>query len=206
MTQYLGYEWEMKQLSIFRENLSTYAIVLQKISSFTGKNTVNAVWNFVKILNISFLRIATGLTFSRKILLKGRMVLMKLLIVEDDENFRKTVKGFLSFHFPFMGIEEAADGREVLKKVDEGAPDIIFMDIKLPIGNGLVLTKNIKEQHPKVVIGILTGYDLEEYRETTFQYGATYFLPKGSTSPDEIRGVVERTLFGKKSDFDGSNS
>ena len=132
--------------------MSTYAIVLQKIRDFTEKNTVNAVWIIVKFFNIPFLHIATGLTLSRKILLKGRMVLMKMLIVEDDENFRKTVKGVLSFHFPFMGIEEAADGREVLKKVDEGAPDIIFMDIKLPIGNGLVLTKNIKQQHPEVVV------------------------------------------------------
>ena len=129
-----------------------------------------------------------------------------VLIVEDDVMFRNLIKETLFAGFPLLPISEASDGVEALEKINACIPNIIFMDIKLPGENGLVLTKKIKERYPQIIIAILTAYDQPEYREAAFQCGAAYFLPKGSTSLDEIRSLVEQALFGKKSDSDGSGS
>jgi CheY-like chemotaxis protein len=71
----------------------------------------------------------------------------KILIVEDSETFRKTLRGILYSRFPFFAFDEARDGKEALKKINSFRPDLIFMDIKLPGESGLELTKKIKESY-----------------------------------------------------------
>ena len=115
----------------------------------------------------------------------------RILIVDDNGRFRQTLKGTLQVSFPMMAIDEAADGDEALQKVDAFLPDLIFMDIGLPGENGLELTKKIKATHPSVIILILTSYDMPEYREAAFQYGADSFLCKTSSSLKELKEVVK---------------
>lgn len=103
----------------------------------------------------------------------------KILIVEDNATFRQSLTELLCTRFPSMEFEEAADGEEALKKIHGIAPDIIFMDIKLPGENGLQITKKVKTNYPEIIIIILTYYDLPEHREAAFQCGANYFLSKG---------------------------
>ena len=122
------------------------------------------------------------------------MKLFKTLVVEDNITFRQTLLEILSARFPFMVIEEAGDGREALQKADTFSPDLIFMDIKLPDDNGLELTQRIKAKYPEIVVIVLTGYDLPEYREAAFQHGANYFLVKGSSTEKEILTIVETIL------------
>ena len=93
--------------------------------------------------------------------------------------------------FPMVAIDEVADGGEVLRKVDAFLPDLIFMDIKLPGENGLELTKKIKATHPNITIVILTSYDIPEYREAAFQYGADRFLAKVSLNRMELEKLVK---------------
>ena len=93
--------------------------------------------------------------------------------------------------FPTLAIKEAADGGEVLREVDASPPDLIFMDIKLPGENGLKLTKKIKAAHPNITIFILTSYDIPEYRDAAFQYGADGFLGKGSLNRKELEEMVK---------------
>jgi len=93
--------------------------------------------------------------------------------------------------FPMVAIDEVADGGEVLRKVDAFLPDLIFMDIKLPGENGLELTKKIKATHPNITIVILTSYDIPEYREAAFQYGADRFLAKASLNRMELERLIK---------------
>ena len=71
------------------------------------------------------------------------------------------------------------------------APHLIFMDIQLPGENGLSLTKKIKARYPGIIVVVITTYDIPEYREAAFQYGANRFLPKDSLDWNEIKTVVE---------------
>ena len=116
--------------------------------------------------------------------------MLKTLIVEDNATFRQSLKATLETEFPLMVIEEAEDGKEAMERVTTFRPDLIFMDIKLPGETGLDLTKRIKTNDTSIVIIILTSYDLPEYREAAQQYGADYFVSKGSSTREEILELV----------------
>jgi DNA-binding NarL/FixJ family response regulator len=125
------------------------------------------------------------------------------LLVEDNPTFRQSLKEMLSSRFPAMDLQEAGNGEEALKKVDEGPPDLIFMDIKLPGANGLDLTRRIKAVHRQVVVIVLTSYDIPEYREAALRCGANYFFTKGSTSSDELSSVVNSVLAAPRNGNEG---
>jgi DNA-binding NarL/FixJ family response regulator len=123
----------------------------------------------------------------------------KTLLVEDNAAFRQSLKEILNTQFPSMTIEEAADADEAMQKVVTLLPHLIFMDIKLPGGNGLDLTKKIKKNYPGISIVILTSYDFLEYRQAASQYGADRFLSKGSVTRELIIGLVQSFLEKKNS-------
>lgn len=122
--------------------------------------------------------------------------MFKALIVEDNDMFRQSLNEILSARFPSMSISEAADGKDAMDKVAGLEPDLVFMDIKLPDNNGLSLTKIIKADHGNTVVIVITAYDIPEYRQAALQSGASYFIPKGSLSGDEILAVVDRIVSG----------
>jgi len=124
--------------------------------------------------------------------------MIRTLIVEDSSFYRQLLKEALHSRFPSMDILEATDGKEVLEKVEIHHPGLILMDIKLPGESGLDLTKKIKEQHPDIIVIMLTAYDIPEYREAAFQYKANYFLSKGSASKESILTLVESILSERK--------
>lgn len=124
----------------------------------------------------------------------------KTLIVEDSNAFRAAFKQELRKRFPEMRVEEAVDGAEALKKVDGFAPDIVFMDIRLPGENGLALTEKIKARNPGIVVVILTDYDLPEYREAALDVGADRFIPKGALNLAEIGRIVDALVGPRVSD------
>ena len=121
---------------------------------------------------------------------------MRTLIVEDNTTFRKTFKDMLCKRFPLMLVEEALDGAEALEKAETFMPDLIFMDIRLPGETGLEVTKKIKASRPEVVIIILTGYNLPEYREAAFDCGADDFAIKESLNPAAIEALVKSIFSG----------
>jgi CheY-like chemotaxis protein len=114
----------------------------------------------------------------------------KVLIVEDSTLFRQLLKEKLLDRFPSVEIHEAANGEEALLKVETLRPHLIFMDIRLPGENGLALTQKIKTRYPNIIVIILTGYDLPEYRQVSSQY-ADYFFSKDSSTAESIFTVVE---------------
>ena len=118
---------------------------------------------------------------------------IKAILVEDDYGFRQSLKKILSCRYPFMQVVEAEDGKEAIRKIELLPPDIIFMDIRLPGNNGLELTHTIKARYPGMVVIILSNFDLSEYRETAYRYGADYFLSKDAPM-GEFLSVVERVI------------
>ncbi len=118
----------------------------------------------------------------------------RILIVEDNDAYRKLYRDTLEKPFPQITIDEAVDGRGALQKVNAVLPDLILMDIRLPDESGLELTKKIKATHPNIGIVILTNYDIPEYRKAASQCGADHFLDKGSFSSVELEDLVKSYL------------
>jgi CheY-like chemotaxis protein len=117
----------------------------------------------------------------------------KILIVEDSTLFRQLLKETLHDRFPSIEILEAVDGEEAIQEIETSRPDLIFMDIRLPRENGLELTKKVKARYPNIIVVILTGYDLPEYREFSCQY-ADYFFSKDSSTTENIFTLVQSIL------------
>ena len=118
-------------------------------------------------------------------------VSFKVMLVEDDEGFRRSLASLLTSRFPDILLDEAANGTEAMEKVESFLPYLIFMDIKLPDQNGLVITRRVKALHPEIHVIMLTSYDFPEYREAACESGAYCFLPKGSSTAEEIEKLVE---------------
>lgn len=104
------------------------------------------------------------------------------LVVDDYRDFRASVSAALRRRFPEIRVDEAGDGPEALRAIENCATDLVLLDIKLPTGNGIEVTKEIKRSHPSVVVVILTGHDAPQYRQAAFRNGADCFIFKGSVS------------------------
>ncbi|MBI4768008.1 MAG: response regulator transcription factor [Deltaproteobacteria bacterium] len=117
----------------------------------------------------------------------------KILIVEDSTLFRQLLKEALHDRFPSIEIIEAGDGEKAFQEIETSPPDLIFMDIRLPGENGLELTQKVKARYPNIIVVILTGYDLPEFREFSKQY-ADYFFSKDSSTRENIFTAVQSML------------
>jgi DNA-binding NarL/FixJ family response regulator len=114
----------------------------------------------------------------------------KVLLVEDNGLFRKTVARIIRNRFPELAVEEAACAREAREKVGSTRPDVVFMDIHLPDGDGIRLTEGIKSKIPHVIVVMLSNLDSDEYREAAVEAGADGFISKRKATLDAISDVL----------------
>jgi DNA-binding NarL/FixJ family response regulator len=120
--------------------------------------------------------------------------MLQVLIVEDNAAYRESLRRLLSERFPVVHIAEAADGEDALRQALSLCFGLIFMDIRLPLGNGLDLTRVIKRAFPASVICVISSYAMLEYREAAFRNGADHFMVKGESSEVQILSLVESLL------------
>lgn len=120
--------------------------------------------------------------------------MINVLIAEDNAAYRQTLHQVLTGRFPFMQITETADGPDALHQALSRHFDLIFMDIRLPQGNGLDLTRAIKAVFADAIICVITSHDLPEYRDAALRNGADRFMVKGDSTGEEIVAMVESLL------------
>ena len=114
-----------------------------------------------------------------------------ILIVDDHDQFRDSLKELIAARFSSFRCEEAQNGTDAMSLVDAVEPDLIFMDITLPDGNGLELTRRIKKAHPEIIIIVITQHAIPEYEEASIKSGADFFVSKGSMDTDDIVRLIE---------------
>lgn len=121
-----------------------------------------------------------------------------ILVVENNDFFRRSFKEILKMYIPSLSVAESADGSDVFAKISRTMPDMIFMDIRMPGKSGLELTREIKSRYPDLVISIFTSYDHPEYRKIAQECGADHFLLKDALTGAEIAAMVKRVVDEKK--------
>jgi len=129
--------------------------------------------------------------------------MFKILIVDPNDPFRRSLKKVLVSRFPFVDVQEAADGYEGLQKVEAFQPDLIFLEIHLPAETGLELAGRIKADHPDIIIVILTSYDLPEYKIAIEKSGVEYMVPKDDWTGEDMIALVQSILTDLKIDEHG---
>jgi DNA-binding NarL/FixJ family response regulator len=126
---------------------------------------------------------------------------MRILIVEDNLDFRVALKESLAARFPELTFLEAADGEEALRVAEQHRPALVFMDVGLPGENGLTITRKLKGKHPETRVVVLTNYDQPEYEEEAYSSGADDFLCKQSTDWDQLVELVRSVMVLQSSDL-----
>ena len=133
--------------------------------------------------------------------------MFRTLLVDDHAGFRASVSDVLRRQFPQVEVDEAGDGPEALRAIEDCGTDLVLLDIKLPNGNGIELTKAIKTAHTSVTVVILTGHDLPQYRQAAFRNGADCFIYKGSIScMNDVLARVEGALLARQSTFEDARA
>lgn len=118
-----------------------------------------------------------------------------LLIVDDHKIFRDGLKLLLS-HFSFVGdIHEASNGKEFLDILDKISPDIVLMDINMPVMSGIDATREALEKYPDLKVIVLTTFHDENYVEQMMIMGVEGYILKRST-PDEFEAALLRVQSG----------
>ena len=114
---------------------------------------------------------------------------VKILVVDDHTIVRQGLKALLEAQPGFRVVGEADNGREAVKKAQELSPDVVIMDIAMPILNGLEATRQIKRVLPEVKVLALTMYNDEEYVFQILKSGASGYLIKETAASELINAI-----------------
>ena len=105
--------------------------------------------------------------------------MIKVLIADDQELIRESLKIVLNTHEDLQVIDTVEDGFGVLDSLKQNIPDVILMDIRMPRMDGVYCTKMVKEAYPDVKIIILTTFDDDDFVFSALKFGASGYLLKG---------------------------
>jgi len=114
----------------------------------------------------------------------------KVLIVDDHTLVRDGIRALLELVANVEVIGEAANGKEALEKVNELSPDIVLMDLSMPVMSGLEATRRIHREHPEIKVLVLTQYDDSEYVIPVIEAGARGYVTK-SVAFSELAAAIE---------------
>ena len=114
---------------------------------------------------------------------------IRVLIVDDRSRSREGLRALLATSCDIHVVAEATNGQEAISLVDRHYPDVVVMDIRMPVMNGLDATKEICKGYPQAKVLVLTQYDEEENVLASSQVGALGFIPKTAVSSMLLTGI-----------------
>ena len=118
--------------------------------------------------------------------------MITILLVDDQSLIRQGLRALLELETDIEIIGEAENGQVALHLVKELQPNVILMDIRMPIMDGVAATREINHQFPQSKVLILTTFDDEEYVKAALQNGAMGYLLKDT--PSEELAVAIRAV------------
>ena len=113
----------------------------------------------------------------------------EVMIVDDQAMVREGLRLILSMHEEIDIVGEAANGEELLALLANKLPEVILMDIRMPVMNGIDTLKIVKETYPMVKVIILTTFNEDEYIFNGLKYGADGYILKDSNSKEILKGI-----------------
>lgn len=114
---------------------------------------------------------------------------IKILIADDHSIVREGLKQLLELEPDFEVIGQASNGVETIEKVKELDPDVLLLDINMPVMNGIKALKKIKDEGIKTRVVILTIHEDKEYLMETMQIGAAGYILKDSDSASFFKAI-----------------
>jgi DNA-binding NarL/FixJ family response regulator len=114
---------------------------------------------------------------------------VRVLLVDDQALFREALATLLAVHEGVEVVGEAGDGDEALRKAAELAPDVVLMDLRMPVLDGIGATRRLRVEHPRVRVIALTTFDDDEDVFAALRAGAVGYLLKDVSSARLVEAV-----------------
>ncbi len=118
--------------------------------------------------------------------------MIRLLLVDDQALFRQGLASLLSLEDDLEVVGQASHGQEAIALAEQLQPDVTLMDVRMPICDGVLATREIHQRFPWMRILVLTTFDEDEYIWQSLQAGALGYLLK-STPSAQLAAAI-RTL------------
>jgi DNA-binding NarL/FixJ family response regulator len=119
--------------------------------------------------------------------------MIQVLLVDDQALFLEGLANLLALEEDLEIVGQAYDGQEAIALTSKLKPDVILMDVRMPICDGVKATREIHKSYPAIKIMVLTTFDEDEYIWRSLQAGALGYLLKNTPS-HQIAGAI-RTLY-----------
>jgi PAS domain S-box-containing protein len=117
------------------------------------------------------------------------MASSKILIADDHEAFRRSLRSLIESRTDWRVCAEAADGQEAVEKAQKLRPDLVLLDVSMPRMSGLVAARRIREEVPEAKILIVSQNEADLMREASHEAGADGFLSKSSLSQELLQEI-----------------
>ena len=114
---------------------------------------------------------------------------IRVLIVDDHAIVREGLRTLIEAQPDIEVLGEATNGEEAINKTRETQPDIVLMDITMPVMNGLEATRQIRQKQPDVKILVLTMHESDDYFFSILEAGASGYFIKGGSSAELISAL-----------------
>ncbi len=121
--------------------------------------------------------------------------MIKILLVDDQPMFRQGLASLLRLETDFEIVGEASDGQESRELSAQLQPDVILMDMRMPVCNGVEATRQIHQQFPWIRILVLTTFDEDDYVFQSLEMGALGYLLK-STPAKQVAIAIRNVHHG----------
>lgn len=114
---------------------------------------------------------------------------LRFLIVEDEISARETLRQIVSNNPVWSVIAEATNGLETIAKM-EHQPDVVLMDVVMPVMDGLEATRRIKSCAPDTIVVLTTAYQNRAFRTRSLEAGADGFILKDDLTTDALEEII----------------
>ncbi len=109
---------------------------------------------------------------------------IRVILVDDHNRFRVALRQMLETDAEIEVVGEASDGPEAMQLVDQTTPDIVCMDIRLLIFDGVEATRRLHQSHPEVKVIGISGQAEQSFINAMFDAGAVAYVSKANVSND----------------------
>ncbi|NJL36354.1 MAG: response regulator transcription factor [Leptolyngbyaceae cyanobacterium SM1_4_3] len=115
--------------------------------------------------------------------------MIQVLLVDDQLIIRQGLRSLLESKPDLKVVGEAENGQQAIEQIELLQPDVVLMDVRMPIMDGVAATRTIGQQFPQTRVLILTTFDDDEYVSRAMQFGARGYLLKDTHSEELAQAI-----------------
>ena len=128
--------------------------------------------------------------------MRGETSPARIIITDDHAMIRDGIQAMLESEPDLEVIGEATNGREAVELCRDLCPELMLMDVRMPVMDGLEATRQIKRECPETSVLMVTTYESSEYLFEAIKAGAAGYVLKNTTKP-QLSNAIRRTLGGE---------